>query len=108
MNMESHGGMILTGGNRRNRRISPGATLSTTNLIWTDRGANPGLRGERLATNPLSHGMARGGPLDIGTFIQFSCLRRIQISISFLMTWHFGNRWIQIDYYRRTIVMCGE
>jgi hypothetical protein len=30
----------------------------TTNSTWTDPGANPGLRAERLATNRLSYGMA--------------------------------------------------
>lgn len=34
------------------------ATLSTTNSTWTDQGANPVLRSERLATNHLSHGTA--------------------------------------------------
>jgi hypothetical protein len=39
-------------GNRRYRRKTcPYATLFTTNPIWTDQGANTGLRGERLATN---------------------------------------------------------
>jgi hypothetical protein len=37
----------------------PSATLSTTNHTWIDPGANPGLRGERPATNRLSHGTAR-------------------------------------------------
>jgi hypothetical protein len=32
----------------------PSATLSTTNPTWIDPGANPGLRGERPATNRLS------------------------------------------------------
>jgi hypothetical protein len=36
----------------------PSATLSTTNPTWVDPGANPGLRGERPATNRLSHGTA--------------------------------------------------
>jgi hypothetical protein len=36
----------------------PSATLSTTNPIWIDPGANPGLRGERPATNRLGHGTA--------------------------------------------------
>jgi len=58
--MESHGGMILTGENRKTRRETcPSATLSTTNPTWTDPGANPGLSGERPATNRLSHGMAK-------------------------------------------------
>jgi hypothetical protein len=34
------------------------ATLSTTNPTWTDPGSNPGVRGERPATNRLSHGTA--------------------------------------------------
>jgi len=45
--------------NRRTRRKTcPSATLSTTNPTWIDPGANPGLRGERPATNRLSHGTA--------------------------------------------------
>jgi hypothetical protein len=55
--LESDGGMILTGENRRTRRKTcPIATFSTTNPIWIDPGANTGLRGERPATNHLSHG----------------------------------------------------
>jgi hypothetical protein len=34
------------------------ATLSTTNPTWTEPGLNPGLRGERPATNRVSHGTA--------------------------------------------------
>jgi hypothetical protein len=57
MSLESDGGMILTGKNRRTRRKTcPSATLSATNPTWIDPGANPGLRGERPATNDLSHG----------------------------------------------------
>jgi hypothetical protein len=59
MSMESHGGMILTGENRRTRRKTcPSATFSTTNPTWTSQGANPGLCGEMLATNCLSHDTA--------------------------------------------------
>jgi hypothetical protein len=59
MSSESDGGMTLTGENRRPRRKTcPSATLSTTNPTWIDSGANPGLRGERPATNRLSHGTA--------------------------------------------------
>jgi hypothetical protein len=36
----------------------PCATLSTTNPTWTDPGSNPDFRGERPATNRLSHGTA--------------------------------------------------
>jgi hypothetical protein len=50
---------IVTGENRRTRRKTcPSATLSTTNPTWIDQDANPGLRGERPATNDLSHGTA--------------------------------------------------
>jgi hypothetical protein len=52
MSLESDGGMILTEDNRRTRRKTyPSATFSTTNPTCTDPGANPGLRGERPATN---------------------------------------------------------
>jgi hypothetical protein len=36
----------------------PSATLSTTNLTWLDPGLNPGRRGEKSATNRLSHDAA--------------------------------------------------
>jgi hypothetical protein len=59
MSMDSHGEMILAEDTRNIRRkFCPSATLSTTNLTWTDPGANPGFRVERPATNRLSHGMA--------------------------------------------------
>jgi hypothetical protein len=48
--------MKLTGENRSTRgKTCPSATLSTTNPTITDPGSNPGLRGERPATN---HGTA--------------------------------------------------
>ena len=40
------------------RKPCPSATLSTTNLTWTDPGSNPGLRCEMPATDRLSHGTA--------------------------------------------------
>jgi hypothetical protein len=40
----------------RGKKTCPSATLSTTNPTCTDPGSNPGLRGERPATNRLSHG----------------------------------------------------
>jgi hypothetical protein len=47
------------GGDRRTlRKTCPSATLSTTNPTWTDLGANPGLRGEKMATDRLSYGTA--------------------------------------------------
>jgi hypothetical protein len=51
--MQLTGDNLSTGG-----KTSPSATLSTTNPTRTDRGLNPGLRGERSATNLLSHGTA--------------------------------------------------
>jgi hypothetical protein len=49
--------MKLTVENRSTRgKTCPCATLSTTNPTWTT--SNPGLRGERPATNRLSHGTA--------------------------------------------------
>jgi hypothetical protein len=51
--------MKLTGENRSTRgETCPSATLATTNPTWTDPGSNPDLRGERPATNRLSHGTA--------------------------------------------------
>jgi hypothetical protein len=48
--------MKLTGENRSTReKTCPSATLSTRNPTWTD----PGLSGERPATNRLSHGTAQ-------------------------------------------------
>jgi hypothetical protein len=56
MSMESHGGKILTGDNCRTRgKTCCSFTLSTKNPTRSDQGANSGLRGERPATNRLSH-----------------------------------------------------
>ena len=53
----SIGGVLLTRKNRNtSRQTCPTATLSTTNLTWTDSETNPGLQGERPATNRLTHG----------------------------------------------------
>jgi hypothetical protein len=41
---------------------------STINLTWSDLGSKPGLRGERPATNLLSHGTAWGLRLTVITF----------------------------------------
>jgi hypothetical protein len=56
MSMESHDGMILTGKiGRTRRKICPKCQFfSATYQSWTD----PGLDGERSATNRLSHGTA--------------------------------------------------
>jgi hypothetical protein len=50
--------MILAGETEVLGENLPSATFSTTNPTWIDPGANPGLRGERPATNRLSYGTA--------------------------------------------------
>jgi hypothetical protein len=83
MSMENDGGMILTGENRRTRRETcPNATLFTTYPTWIDLGANPGLRGERPATNRLSHGTAR-----------------ISLLLLLFTGWHRTRRPIHCDHY---------
>jgi hypothetical protein len=49
--------MKVTGENRSTwGKTCPSATLSITNPTWTDQGSNQDVRGERPATNRLSHG----------------------------------------------------
>jgi hypothetical protein len=51
--------MKLTGQNRSTLgKTYPSVTLSTINPTWSDPGSSPDLRGERPATNRLSHGTA--------------------------------------------------
>jgi hypothetical protein len=45
--------------------------FSTTNPTWIDPGANPGLLGERSATNDLSHGTAFRGSYAQTRFVLF-------------------------------------
>jgi hypothetical protein len=56
--MEHHWNEIDRGKPTTRRKTCPSATLSITNPTWTDPGSNSGLRGERPATNRLSHGTA--------------------------------------------------
>ena len=57
----SNGGMVLTTDNTSTwRETCWNATPFTTNLTWTDLGWNPGLHGDRPATNHLSHGKVFG------------------------------------------------
>ena len=44
------------------RKTYPSATLSTTNLTWTDLGSKLVLHSERLAANHLSHSKAISKP----------------------------------------------
>jgi hypothetical protein len=47
--------MILTGESQISRTETfPSVNLQTRNLIWTDLGSNPSLRGEMPATNRIS------------------------------------------------------
>jgi hypothetical protein len=67
--------MKLTGENRRIRgKIGPSATLSTINPTWTDPGSNPGFRGERPATNRLSHGVTNA---DINITAELKARRKV-------------------------------
>jgi hypothetical protein len=58
MNMEQWWNDIFAGETEVLGENLPSAILSTTNPTWIDPGANPGLQGERPATNRLSHGTA--------------------------------------------------
>jgi hypothetical protein len=56
MSLESDGGIIYW--QRKTEELGEKpvpVSLSTTNPTWNDPGANPRLRGERPATNDLSH-----------------------------------------------------
>jgi hypothetical protein len=62
LSMENQGGMKLTGKTEElGRKTCPSAILSARNPTRTDSGQNPGLCGERLVTNCLSHGTANFG-----------------------------------------------
>jgi hypothetical protein len=60
--------MIFAGETEVLGKNLPSATLSTTNPTWIDPGANPGLRGERPASNRLSHGTAFGLQTDTNKY----------------------------------------
>jgi hypothetical protein len=52
--------MILTGDTcvlRTPRRTCPSVTSCSTNPIWNNPGTKPGLPGDRLSINGLSHGI---------------------------------------------------
>jgi hypothetical protein len=72
-------------GNRRTpRKTCPGATFFTINPTWVDLGANPGLRGERPATNRLSHGTAQRAVFDhniSAVWCKFICAGRAWIVV---------------------------
>jgi hypothetical protein len=76
----------IDGGNWRTlRKTCPRATLSTTNLTWTDPGANTCLCGERLVTNHISHGMAYPHPkLKLFWFVFWAANSELRISAGVL------------------------
>jgi hypothetical protein len=43
---------------KNSEKICPSATLSTTNLTWTDLGMNPSICNEKLVAKCLSDGVA--------------------------------------------------
>jgi hypothetical protein len=53
------------------RKTCPSAILSTTNPTWIDLDTKPGLRGEKPATNNMSHGKAYDHISEV--FIKFVC-----------------------------------
>jgi hypothetical protein len=98
MSLGSDDGMILTGKNRRTRRKTcPSATLSTTNPTWVDSGANQGLRGERAATNYLSHNTAQESYLLISELNVFHRVTHLTSGFNpcenkTLMMWQLSQR----------------
>jgi hypothetical protein len=56
MSNERHGGWHWRENRRTRRKTCPSASLCSTNLMWTDLGANLGLCSERPVINRLSHG----------------------------------------------------
>jgi hypothetical protein len=66
-----------------------GKNLSTTNPTWTNPESNPGLHGERPATNRLSHGTTYLEAL----LVQFSTAAMSKLSrYPNCDIFHFGNK----------------
>jgi hypothetical protein len=61
MSIEPWWNDIDRGNWRTRRKTCPNATLSSTDLTWTDPGANPGLRSENQESNFLSNYKTRPG-----------------------------------------------
>jgi hypothetical protein len=64
----------------------PSATLFTTNPTWIDPGQNPGLRGERPATNDLSHVNY--------IYFEFSCNNILYMRFNFEIKTAYKNIWL--------------
>jgi hypothetical protein len=67
--------MKLTGENRQLGEKPVPVPLCPSQIShWTDPGSNPGLRGERPATNRLSHGTAADLLTALQPLIEFLCI----------------------------------
>jgi hypothetical protein len=79
---------MMTGENRRTRRKTyPSVTLSTTNPTWIDLGANPGLRGEKPATNRLSTAYCYGNISRVGSYDGFTMQCKIIMLTVYIFSW---------------------
>jgi hypothetical protein len=82
----STGGMKLTGKTEViGKKTYPSVTLSTTNPTWTDKGSNPGLRGERPAPNRLNHGTA----ISLSRYSSVSLYVQLHVNPVNIFTLHF-------------------
>jgi hypothetical protein len=96
--------MKLKGENRGTRgKTCPSATLSITNPTWTDPGSNPSLRGERSATNRLSHGtdfnMSHSDAVDFISFIMVRDSNNIAFRFKRLIHERIYNRHFNNNQY---------
>jgi hypothetical protein len=66
-------------------KTCPSTTLSTINPTWTNPGSNTCLRGERPATNRLSHGTGYNRVMDYFYRILYN-----RILLNFLLQVSFG------------------
>jgi hypothetical protein len=86
MSMEHWWNDTYKGNRSAGIKTCPSAILSVTNLTWTGQGSNPGLRGERLATNRLSHVTAWVALID-GTCIYICILWSVMCSCVWNSCW---------------------
>jgi hypothetical protein len=99
MNMEQWWNDIDRENRRTRRKTYPSATLSTTNPTWLDPGANPGRRGERPATNDLSHGTAYIKPKICGYMCLSLCYNFSPYTVLF-----YSRMYLRADLYHNTSI----
>jgi hypothetical protein len=83
-------------------KTCPSATLSTTKPTWTDPGSNPGLRGERPATNRLSHDTAfwsftRSHPVENSLWKRLRTCRKTDYRMNYLLI--YTHTYIYIFFF---------